>query len=134
MGFLIHPWGSRMFKRILTGNPHLVVQWLGLSTFTAEGLGSVPSQGMKIPQVTRCGQIWRKEYQQFPKGKDEYAWLDSPHQFVQSAVGNVLLYLGLSVYFWGVICSSLKFNLGNSDSVPWSVGLVSNWDGSVSLH
>ena len=34
----------------------LVVQWLGLCIFTAEGLGSVPGQGNKIPQAMQCGQ------------------------------------------------------------------------------
>ena len=34
-----------------TGNS-LAVQWLGLSTFTAQGLGSIPDCGTKIPQVT----------------------------------------------------------------------------------
>ena len=29
----------------------LVVQWLGLCAFTAEGPGSIPGQGTKIPQI-----------------------------------------------------------------------------------
>ena len=29
----------------------LAVQWLGLHTFIAEGLGSIPSRGTKIPQT-----------------------------------------------------------------------------------
>ena len=29
----------------------LVVQWLGLQALTARGLGSIPSQGTKIPQA-----------------------------------------------------------------------------------
>ena len=29
----------------------LVVRWLGLHTFTAEGVGSIPGQGTKILQV-----------------------------------------------------------------------------------
>ena len=32
-----------------------VVQWLGLRTFTAEGLGSIPGQGTKIPQAVQRG-------------------------------------------------------------------------------
>ena len=32
------------------------MQWLGLCSFTAEGLGSISGQGTKIPQATRCGQ------------------------------------------------------------------------------
>ena len=34
----------------------LAVQWLGLRTFTAEGTGSIPGQGTKIPQAAWCGQ------------------------------------------------------------------------------
>ena len=34
----------------------MVVQWLGPCTLTAEGLGSIPRQGTKIPQATRQGQ------------------------------------------------------------------------------
>ena len=34
----------------------LVVQWLGLSIPTAEGLSSIFGQVTKIPQVTLCGQ------------------------------------------------------------------------------
>ena len=38
----------------------LVVQWLGLCTYTAEGAGSVPGQGTKIPQATHGGQKKKK--------------------------------------------------------------------------
>ena len=34
----------------------LAVQWLGLCTFTAEGTGSIPGQGTKIPQAVRRSQ------------------------------------------------------------------------------
>ena len=34
----------------------LVVQRLGLSAFTAMGLGSIPGRGTKIPQATRHSQ------------------------------------------------------------------------------
>ena len=37
------------------GNP-LEVQWLGLHTLTAEGQGSIPGRGTKIPQAVWCGQ------------------------------------------------------------------------------
>ena len=30
--------------------------WLGLWNFTAWGMGSVPSQGIKISQAVQCGQ------------------------------------------------------------------------------
>ena len=33
----------------------LVVQWLGPCAFTAEGPGSVPGWGAKIPQAAWCG-------------------------------------------------------------------------------
>ena len=32
----------------------LVVQWLGFCALTAEGLGSLPGQGPKIPKAIRC--------------------------------------------------------------------------------
>ena len=34
----------------------LVVQWLGLHAFIAEGPGSIPGQGTKIPQAVSRGQ------------------------------------------------------------------------------
>ena len=40
---------------MMMGNS-LVVQWLELCVFTAEGLGSIPSQGTKIPQAVPHGQ------------------------------------------------------------------------------
>ena len=39
----------------------LAVQWLGLHTFTANGLGSIPGQGTKTPQVTQHGQKIKKK-------------------------------------------------------------------------
>ena len=38
------------------GADSLAVQWLGLRAFTAEGTGSIPGQGTKIPQALRHGQ------------------------------------------------------------------------------
>ena len=35
----------------------LAVQQLGLLALTAEGPGSIPSQGTKIPQAVRCSQF-----------------------------------------------------------------------------
>lgn len=37
------------------GNP-LVIQWLGLSTFTAKSAGSITGQGTKTLQALLCGQ------------------------------------------------------------------------------
>ena len=39
----------------------VAVQWLGLHAFTAEGAGSIPSQGTKIPQAAEHGQKKQKE-------------------------------------------------------------------------
>ena len=52
--------GTRVAKTILlkknkVGNS-LAVQWLGLHPFTAEGPGSIPGWGARIPQAARCGQ------------------------------------------------------------------------------
>ena len=37
-----------------------MVQWLGLCTFTAEGTGSVPARGTKIPQAVQHSQKKKK--------------------------------------------------------------------------
>ena len=34
----------------------LAVQWLGFHDFTAEGAGSIPVRGTKVPQAVHCGQ------------------------------------------------------------------------------
>ena len=52
-----------------TGNS-LAVQWLGVGTFTAEGPGSIPGQGTKIPQqATWCGKKERKEGRKKEEGR-----------------------------------------------------------------
>ena len=33
-----------------------MIQWLGLCSLAAKGLGSIPGQGIKIPQVRQRGQ------------------------------------------------------------------------------
>ena len=38
-----------------------MAQWLGLCTFTAEGPGSIPGLGTKIPQATWCGKKEKKK-------------------------------------------------------------------------
>ena len=47
-------------KKAIPGNS-LVVQWLGLHTLTAEGLGSIPGQGTKIPQAAQQKKKKEKE-------------------------------------------------------------------------
>ena len=51
---------SSLLPQVSSLNPtvgnSLAVQWLGLCAFTAEGLGSIPGEGTKIPQATWCGQ------------------------------------------------------------------------------
>ena len=42
----------------------LEVQWLGLCTLSAEGLGSFPGRGTKIPQATRRGQKQQEQQQE----------------------------------------------------------------------
>ena len=41
-----------------------MVQWLGLGTFTAVGLGLIPGQGTKIPQAVRHGLKNKKNHRQ----------------------------------------------------------------------
>ena len=49
----------RVKKNPILGTP-LVVQWLGLGTFTSGGTGSIPSWGTKIPQAGRHRQRKKK--------------------------------------------------------------------------
>ena len=42
-----------MYLRSVVGN-FPTVQWLGLRTFTAEGLGSTPGRETKVPQDVWC--------------------------------------------------------------------------------
>ena len=46
-------------KKKIRGNS-LAVQWLGLGAFTAEGPGSIPGWGTKIPQAVWCRQKKKK--------------------------------------------------------------------------
>ena len=43
-----------------TNREFLEVQWLGLSTFIAEGPGSIPGWGTKIPQVVQSDKKRKK--------------------------------------------------------------------------
>ena len=54
----------------ISGNS-LVVQWLGLCAFPAEGSGSIPGQGTKIPQVAQCSQKRKKSPEEEKKKKKE---------------------------------------------------------------
>ena len=50
---------SRTFTFSLKGSTlgnSLAVQWLGLHALTAEGPGSIPGWGTKIPQAVQCDQ------------------------------------------------------------------------------
>ena len=42
-------------KMLPLGWNFLAVQWLGLHASTAEGMGSIPGQGTKIPHAVRYG-------------------------------------------------------------------------------
>ena len=48
-------WYTLQGQQKHTGGNSLVVQWLGLCTFTAGGTGSIPDWGTKIPQAAWCG-------------------------------------------------------------------------------
>ena len=39
----------------------LAIQWLGLHASTAEGMGSIPGQGTKIPHATQHDQKKKKK-------------------------------------------------------------------------
>ena len=45
----------------LSAGNSLVVQWLGFCAFIAEGSGSLPGRGTKIPQGVQCGQKKKKK-------------------------------------------------------------------------
>ena len=49
-----------LFKKVNSGNS-LAVQWLEIHAFTAEGTGSIPGWGTKIPQDTRRSQKKKKK-------------------------------------------------------------------------
>ena len=44
------------FIKTISARNSLAVQWLGLWAFITDGLGLIPGQGTKIPQVTQSGQ------------------------------------------------------------------------------
>ena len=46
-----------------------MVQWLGLRTLTAAGLGLIPAQGIKIPQAMQCGD--QKKPMEFSKSSSK---------------------------------------------------------------
>ena len=54
--------GNLEKNKIWTNNcgNSLAVQWLGLHAFTAEGLGSVPGGGAKMPQAAQYSQKKRR--------------------------------------------------------------------------
>ena len=43
-------------EQLEIGGNSLAVQWLGLRAFTAEGTGSIPGRGVKIPQAVQHSQ------------------------------------------------------------------------------
>ena len=47
---------GKHYRNIFKEGTSLATQWLGLHTFTAKGLGSIPALGTKIPQVVPCSQ------------------------------------------------------------------------------
>ena len=63
----------------------LVVQWLGLHALTAEGPGSIPGQGTKIPQATGCGEKKKKNL----KNKQKELARSGSLRFVDFKLRNV---------------------------------------------
>ena len=55
LGFLTWATGWLFIKIGNYGGNSLVVQWLGLHTSTAQGPGSIPGQGTKVPSAMRHG-------------------------------------------------------------------------------
>ena len=58
---------AQKYEEVFSGNEEwlsrnfLAVQWLGLSTFTTLGLGSIPGWRTKIPQAVPCGKKKKKK-------------------------------------------------------------------------
>ena len=57
-------------QNVVTGNS-LAVQWLGLGTFTAVGLGSIPSQGTQVPQAAQYGKKNKNVVLEMNSGKKQ---------------------------------------------------------------
>ena len=64
----------------MVGN-FLEFQWLGLHTFTAEGTGSIPGQGTKIPQAARHSQKNKTE-------RNKETWWNTSGFFLKFLPGN----------------------------------------------
>ena len=58
---------GKHYRNIFKEGTSLAIQWLGLYTFTAKGLGSIPGRGTKIPQVVQDGQKKKEEKTLFSK-------------------------------------------------------------------
>ena len=63
----------------------LMVQWLGLSTLTAEGLGSIPGQRTKISQVSQHGLAKKKKELQWDTTSHLLEWLSSKRPQITNA-------------------------------------------------
>ena len=57
------PWTNLIVKTTLWGGTFLVVQWIGLGTFTVQALDPVLAWGTKILQAMQYGQKKKKEKQ-----------------------------------------------------------------------
>ena len=70
----------------LSAGNSLVVQWLGFCAFIAEGAGSIPGWGTKIPQGVQCGPKKKKK-----KGRELGAtvqfWASLVAQMVKNPLG-----------------------------------------------
>ena len=52
---------GKHYRNIFKEGTSLATQWLGLHTFTAKGLGSIPGRGTKIPQAVQHSQKKRRK-------------------------------------------------------------------------
>ena len=78
-------------KKIYWLRKFLAVQCLGLYTLTAEGLGSVPGQGTKIPQTAQGSQKKKKKRERERETKQNGYWLR-----------EMEIRKGITVLFWVV--------------------------------
>ena len=53
---IMRAFSSRVRALCPCHNLEILSRWLGLHTYTAEGLGSIPAVGTKIPQAIQHGQ------------------------------------------------------------------------------
>ena len=99
---------GKEYEKEYVGNS-LVAQWLGLSTLTAVGLGSITGRGTKSPQAVWCGK---------KKKNKDYVYICITESLCCKPETNTTLYINLKKkksYFplriKKQICSSINLQL-----------------------